>query len=196
MIPVIISDTSLAAKTAAEKKRSEISMVLSIKTTSIHDNDQQQTTENVSGEREYDIENGDTVLLPGAGKQASLQKANGTGGFEPTRGQRQQAEQAIAAPPSVRSLANSIEQKTGRTASVPSSAVPKPAGSFTIRAGSGPPQVSPVRIAQKGGAAAAGEVDRPSQERHKRVLTTLEVKQPPPHRPQVEKHYICNSVKI
>ena len=115
-------------------------------------------------------------------------RLNGTAGIEPTRGQRQQAEQTIAALPSVRSLANNIEQKTGRTASAPSSAVPKPAGSFTIRAGSGPPQVSPVRIAQKGGAAAAtGKVDRPSQERHKRVLTTLEVKQPPPQRPQVEK---------
>ena len=196
MMPSLISDTSLAAKTAAEKKRSEISMVLSIKTTSIHDNDQQQTTQNVSGERESDIENGDTVRLAGASKQASQQKASGTAGFELTRGQRQQAEQTIAAPPSVRSLANSIEQKAGRTASASSSAVHKPAGSFTIRAGSGPPQVSPVRIAQKGGAATAGEVDRPSQERHKRVLTTLEVKQPPPQRPQVMKHHVGNSVKI
>ena len=184
MICGLISELSPGAKTAAEKKRSEISMVLSIKTTSIHDNDQQQTTENVPDERKSDIENGDTLLLAGTGKQSNLQKTTVSAGLEPTGGQRQQAEQTtVEAPPSVRSLANNIEQKTGHRPST-AAAASKPAGSFTIRAASGPPQVSPGRLSQKGGTEAGKSVG-PSQERHKRVLTTLEVKQAPPQRPQV-----------
>lgn len=162
-------------------------MVLSIKTTSIHDDDQQQTIENVSNEREYDIENRDTLLLAGAGKQSNLQRANASAGTEPAQGQRHHVEQTSEAVlPSVKSLASRIEQKKGHPA-------PKPAGSFTIRAASGPPQVSPGKLSQKGGTPAAGIGKEPPQERHKRVLTTLEVKQAPPQRPQVR---LCKTLNV
>ncbi len=124
------------------------------------------------------VNEGDSLLLAGTGKQPGADREE-----EPALGQRQlQAQETLEDTPipSVRHLAKNLEQKSGPAA------VPRPAGSFTLRAGSAPQgPAGRLLVSQRSGDLARENERHTQEDKHRRVLTTLAVKQSTPSRPQV-----------